>query len=283
MEIYNTVEIDWTNFHVSFDDCQNDSPIKFELMPEEYLQFAKNNLKSNTRQGCIDAIGNAKRAIECQIDILISTLGYDYRQFDSRSAYPEVKEFINKNYKEEQYSGITERLKLLNILGLAPTLIISNIRYMRNEMEHEYNVPPYEEVKKAVEVAELFINSSNRKLSYSPTTLEVRNRLKKYEDIMEDIIKYPFIEISFYIENSTDTVRICVVKDNPLTDIENDSAETLLLKLGMKEILYITELKPEDKLYIYVIYCLLTQDCNVLPMIFNSSINEKYINYTYIR
>lgn len=230
-DIYNSVRINWARFYASIDDCQNDSPIEFEVMPEEYLQFAKNNLKSNNRQSCIDAMSNAKRSIECQIDLLINTLGYDYRKFDARNTYNEAKIFVNNNYKEEQYDGLTERLKLLNTLELAPTLILSNIRNMRNQMEHGYNVPSYNEVKKAIEVADLFINSSNRKLSYSPTILYLGNNQDKNKDNY-CAIKYPLIRIRFNIQYSVNTVSITAIKCEIAKNIEHKDIENKFILIN---------------------------------------------------
>lgn len=280
-EIYEYTKINWTNFYIGFHDCQNDSPIEFEVMPDEYLQFAKKNLKSNTTQNRIDAMCNAKRSIECQIDLLISTFGYDYKTFDSRKNYPEVKSFIKDRYEGEQYTGLMERLKLLNILGLAPTLIISNIRSLRNQMEHEYSVPSYDEVKRAIEVAELFINSSNRKLSLASTHLTIGNNLKSDDEKKQLMdyynIAYPYILIEFNVSNSINTVTVSLLKKNLSKNIESDKPFQIPIKLEDK--IYI-ELKPKDKFYINMIHCLLNEECSMLPIIFNCCVDKKFINYT---
>lgn len=83
-------------------------------------------------------MSNIKRAIEAQVDSIIGSLGYDYKVFDNRGSYKKTKEFISNYYEEDNVAGITSRLKLLNILGMAPLLLISSIRHLRNEMEHEY-------------------------------------------------------------------------------------------------------------------------------------------------
>lgn len=273
VDIYKDVKINWTNFYAEFGDCQNDSPIEFEVTPSEYLQFAKDNFRDNSKQSCINAMGNAKRAIDCQIDMLINTLGYEYKQFDARNSYPEVKAFIKKNYDGDHYSGITERLKLLNILGLAPTLIISNIRKMRNEMEHEYKIPQYEEVKKAIEIAELFINSSNRKLSYAPTYLRLGNNKKTAKErerygYIGSYLSYPYIDIVFCTYHSVDTIKISSIKDE--SSERNFNREDIVI------------LKPEDEHYIEIVHCLLNESCSMIANIFNNTIEEKYVNYTLI-
>ena len=94
-DIYDMCKIDWTNCYGTFDDCQNDSEIEFDVMPEDFLSYAKNNMKVDSIQSRIDAMGNAKKAIEAQIDLLISTIGFDYRKFDKRETYPTTKKYIN--------------------------------------------------------------------------------------------------------------------------------------------------------------------------------------------
>jgi len=262
-DIYRKVKVNWTNFIVEIEDLQSDSPIVFEVMPEEYLEFAKNNIRNSNLQSCIEGISNAKRAIECQIDLLINTLGYDYKKFD----YPEVKEFINNYYKEQQCDGLTNKLKLLNILGLAPTLIISNIRKLRNLIEHEYKKISYEDVKVAVEVADLFINSSNKKFSDSPCFLRFGNFKNPDEKIkIEHIyIDVPYVELIFRCyEIISLNIRCITTEDEE------------------KNFIPFHEIMPEDKYYLEFIYCLLINEYSILPRIFDCDIEEKYINYEVI-
>jgi hypothetical protein len=267
-ELYQRVKIDWTDFLIECDDCQNDSGIEFELMPEDYLEFAKNNIKSHDIQNGIEGISNAKRAIECQVDLLIKSIGYDFKIFDKRRSYPEVKKFINQYYSEEQYDGLTDRLKLLNILGLAPTMVISHVREMRNLIEHEYKIPSFNDVKNAVEIADLFINSSNRKFSDAPTIMDIGNKIKTNGKLIKCFeIDIPYIKIYFSNRRSADTVEIYFMeskKDNDFDDYTH------------------LNLKPEDKNYIETIYCMLNKGYNVLPYIFGCDINPKHIRYEMI-
>lgn len=259
--IYADCKVDWTNFYLSIDGCQNDSSVEFDIMPEEFLKFAKYSLTSVSRQTRIDAMGNAKRAIEAQIDLLISTLGYDYKIFDNRNSYPNTKKYINNKYSGEHCEGIIPRIKLLNILGLAPTIIISEIRYLRNKMEHEYIVPLIDEVKKAVEVAELFINSSNRKLSSSLTDINISNEVIKIESENNRLaIKYPIIEISYDTYYCRDKLNIKCCKTN-----------TEMIEVN---------LEVDDEKYIDIIEILFKEDFKLLPFIFGYEIPSSKIKYT---
>jgi hypothetical protein len=265
-DLYQKVKIDWTNFLITSDDCQNDSNVEFELMPEDYLKFAKNNIKSKDIQSVIEGIINAKMAIDCQVDLLIKTIGYDYRRFDERTSYPEAKKFINKYFSGEQYDGLTDRLKLLNILGLAPIMIISNIRKIRNIIEHEYKIPSFNDVKSAVEIADLFINSSNRKFSNAPTIIDIGNKAK-INGTKDCSIKVPYIKLYFSNYHSTDTIQIYFMESKE--DIYFGNFPHL-------------NLKSEDKNYIEIIYCILNEGYNILPSIFGYNISPDYMRYEVI-
>lgn len=255
-DIYKNCKINWTKFYGSFDEPQNDSQIKFEIMPEEFLEFAKNNIKTHTKQSTVDAIGNAKKAIESQIDLLISTLGFDYKKFDDKDSYPVTKKYIKSNYIEENYDGIVPRIKLLNILGLAPSIIISEIRSLRNKVEHNYIVPSLDSVKKAIEIAELFINSSNRKFSYSPMALYIGNELSdNVPDYCGHSLEYPYISIFC---SSTDKIVIKCFKN------DNDKIECTL---GV-----------DEEKYIECIEILLKEDSSLTPKIFGYEIPKNSIN-----
>ncbi len=263
-ELYKNCKIDWTNFYIEMDECLCDSEITFEIMPEDFLRFAKNNLKVNNIENCINAMSNAKRAIESQIDLLIKTIGYDFKKFNKKNSYIETKKFIKLNYNENNYNGITPKIKLLNILGLAPTLIISEIRKLRNRLEHEYIAPAFKETKKAVEVAELFLNSSNRKLSYSLSHMAIANKKSSQEYVYgyeRYNLKPPFIKIVF-----NNKVNFPVVEIGVFNELD------MILK---------NSIKPEDKFYIELIYSLLNEDCTILPKIFGHDIDKKYVNWSW--
>lgn len=250
-ELYGKHKINWTKFYTSFDDAQQHPEAHFDVTPIEYLKFAKSNLEIISNQSCIDSMGNIKRAIEAQTDLLITALGYDYKIFDNGDKYKKTKEFISKHHKEGDIAGITNRLKLLNLLGMAPSLLISNIRNLRNKMEHEYIIPTYEEVRRAIEVAELFIYSSTYKYSWTFTQVKITNDFKAKETM-------PFMRLIF---RSYDE-KMCRVE-----------------LIYSKEEKYKIILEPEDKGYIYIVFCLFNEDCSVLPEVFGCEIDKQYVKW----
>jgi hypothetical protein len=128
----------------------------FEISPKDFLRFAKQDLKEGNEKGFINSLTNSKRAIDCQVDNAMESLGIKSQNFN-----PEFKEFVKLFDFEED---IPIKLKIIHSINLAPSLIISKTRTLRNKLEHIYQKPKLSEVKEALDVADLFIRSVEGKL-----------------------------------------------------------------------------------------------------------------------
>jgi hypothetical protein len=73
------------------------------------LEFAKLGFMDTTEAGLINSLTNAKRAIDAQIDIIISFLGYDYKKFNNKN----TKNYIKENFDNMELDGITKKLNYL--------------------------------------------------------------------------------------------------------------------------------------------------------------------------
>jgi len=123
----------------------------------DFLAFAKEDLASGSIKGFINAITNAKKAIDCQIDNFILSLGYEHTKI---SKYTAVKNFVTNTENN------TLKLKFLEKLEVIPIKLISKIRKLRNKIEHNYYRPTEDEADEAVELADLFVNCLQRKIFY---------------------------------------------------------------------------------------------------------------------
>lgn len=137
----------------------------FDISPKDFLRFAKEDLKDGDERGYINSITNSKRAIDSQIDETIEKLISKSDNFN-----PIVNDFLN--YFEFD-SDIPIKLKIIHSLNLAPSLLISKSRTLRNKLEHIYKKPEVQEVKEALDVAELFIGSVTGKLGTIWTEFEI--------------------------------------------------------------------------------------------------------------
>ncbi|MEF2965891.1 hypothetical protein V3851_08625 [Paenibacillus sp. M1] len=96
---------------------------------------------------------------------ILANLGYDFRAFNNINTYKGLKGLI-KQYQDQhgKFDGVPLKLQFLQSLNIAPHFIISKIRKLRNNLEHEYSLPTFDEVKEAIEVADLFINATENKV-----------------------------------------------------------------------------------------------------------------------
>ncbi len=199
-DINKSIKINWTNFLVNTWDFYSYTENKFEVSSEMYLKFAKEDFKLNNTRGLINSLSNAKRAIDNQIESILYSLGYIEGDKNHIN-----KEFIKKYYDEEEEIGITDNIKLLVILELCPSFLIPKIRNLRNQVEHDYIIPTRKSVKEAIEVAEMFINSSNNKIYNTNSSLAMGSKF--IENVYENGSTYLNLNEEYiYIDHPSDNM-----------------------------------------------------------------------------
>lgn len=115
-----------------------DFPFPYEVTPHGYLKEAEESLARFSPGGNRDAIANAKRGIDCQIEAVIETLGL------------------------KTGGGFPARVALIRKLGLVAPRILEKINKLRNEIEHDFVNPSREQAEMAVDTALLFIELTHR-------------------------------------------------------------------------------------------------------------------------
>lgn len=128
-----------------------------EITPRDFIRFSKEDIKDETLKGLINSLTNAKRAIDCQIDNVLSELGLENDKINKASEY-----LINDSILQKK--DLPYKLKLVQALGLAPGGLTAKVRNLRNKLEHSYKIPKRDEVDDAIEIAELFILSIESKM-----------------------------------------------------------------------------------------------------------------------
>ncbi|MBI3221226.1 MAG: hypothetical protein HYZ44_17080 [Bacteroidetes bacterium] len=124
---------------------------KFDLTPKNFLRFAKQDIQTEDDRGIINSLTNSKRAIDCQTDEALENCGFKSNDFD-----PDIKNFVEHF---DLTDDIPIKLKIIHALNLAPSILISKTRTLRNKLEHFYQKPTIDEAKEALDVADLFIRS----------------------------------------------------------------------------------------------------------------------------
>jgi hypothetical protein len=109
-----------------------------KLRPTDYLRFANLDIEQDLEHQEINALSNAKRAIDCQVDNIIFTFGIKRKR-----TFP-------------------EKLAVVEELGLLAPRILKKVVKIRNLLEHEYYHPQKAEVEDAIDIASLFIEATAR-------------------------------------------------------------------------------------------------------------------------
>lgn len=115
-----------------------DFSFPYEVTPHGYLREAEESLARLSQGGNRDAIANAKRGIDCQIEAVIETLGL------------------------QAGSGFPSRVALIRKLGLVAPRILEKINKLRNAIEHDFVNPSREQAEMAVDTALLFVELTHR-------------------------------------------------------------------------------------------------------------------------
>ena len=131
----------------------------FEISPKDFLNFSKQDFKANDKRGFVNALTNAKRAIDCQTDKIFYCIGLDPNDFPNSI----IESFIS-NSKNPPKKDLPIRLRFLQAIEFAPAKIVADVRNLRHDLEHFYKKPTIELVSSSIELAELFIQATDSKL-----------------------------------------------------------------------------------------------------------------------
>ncbi|SNT19492.1 hypothetical protein SAMN05446037_105025 [Anaerovirgula multivorans] len=253
-DLKSAIKIKWNSFDIVLESSSWDITTKFDVGPNDFLNFAKDDYITKDTKGLIGALSNSKYAIDCQVDWIISYLGYDYLNFNDKK-YPQVKVLINDfETSIDVHKDSSIKLRFIQSLELAPIFLISKIRAIRNKLEHEYMLLNVSEVREAIEVAELFINATQN-------------------IIVNKLSNDCYFGNSYNEDNGTWLSPYAEVSFNPF---HNDS-NRLNIKWGYQSM----ELMPIDDGYIFFIKSMMTQDFSYLVKAFGDKIHKEYVKYTF--
>jgi hypothetical protein len=151
--------------------------LNFDIKPYEFLEFARKDLETNEMRGLINALGNSKRAINSQIDKILQIFGIKSN-----------KKFL---------SNFPSKLEFLQDMGIIAPSITRKVVKARNFLEHEYKYPDEEQVKDAIDIAELFIEATNRIFESFTDSFFVFNKKERSIEVKFDSENKMF-ELIFY-------------------------------------------------------------------------------------
>jgi len=117
----------------------------YEICAEDFLEFAKEDSNGQDLRFWVNALGNVKRAIECRVDSLL----YNY--------------CLHKKSEKERWN-FPEKIEVIRELGIVAPRILTKINKKRNELEHRYVKPAKDDVDDAIDVGELFLNATRKRM-----------------------------------------------------------------------------------------------------------------------
>ena len=124
--------------------------------PVDYLTFAHRDLVEGDNRAIVNALGNIKRAIECQLDVFLEMYGLYRLSIKEKWSFPKKIDVVRK-------------------IGIVAPGILRLINSKRNKMEHHHERPKKEEVVEFLDVAELFIELFKQKTHRIELLLDYEN------------------------------------------------------------------------------------------------------------
>ncbi len=157
-------KLDWSDIY--FDpDSGGAFSCPFQMEPEDFITFAKADFFNADRKGLVNALSNAKRAVDCQVDSFLVAIGLNPERLDKQLGKDGIR-FLSSGHSP---TDGPLKFRLLQALGFATPSIVARMRRLRNLLEHEYKRPRKKDVSDAIDVAELFVQACRGKMK-SPMT-----------------------------------------------------------------------------------------------------------------
>lgn len=114
----------------------------FQRTPSEFLEFADSDLKQTGPQAAANALANAKRALDCQLDYFLATYG------------------LSQISTEKNWST-GKKISLMDDLGIVPASILHRINKARNDLEHRYEMPSPITAENSIDIVGLFVAATD--------------------------------------------------------------------------------------------------------------------------
>jgi hypothetical protein len=134
----------------------HDIETPFDLKPTDFLSFAENDLSASYDHNFINALSNAKRALDCQIDTLL--IGFGFFEI-----------------AKKKYWSFPTKIDKIKELGILAPRVLNKINKKRNLMEHEFVKPNRETVEDFVDITALFLASTDKYIYSFKTECQIEN------------------------------------------------------------------------------------------------------------
>ncbi|MFL0932331.1 MULTISPECIES: hypothetical protein [Vibrio] len=195
---------EYFNEYFAIGSTRTSHTFKEKLLPSSYLDFAKFDLSDGQEdRNLINAVGNAKRAFHFQVESVSQVFGWD-------------KVYGNKNI------GFPKRLEFLASCGVLSPNILKKLNRKRNDIEHDYFVPNFDEVEDYIDIVELFLMATRDFLVNYPEHVEFELMEDEHYDKALALPKIISVEMAMYkgelVISAKDLSISRVIKDKDYFD-----------------------------------------------------------------
>jgi len=171
----------------------------FSISPHDFLKYAEDDLTSKLEHNYINALSNSKRALDCQLDLILLSFGF---------------------YKisQDKMWGFPTKLNLIEKIGLLAPRILRKINKQRNLLEHKFIKPTHEQVEDMLDISMLFIASTDKFIMNFKSTVCLKNPSLQKQFVINNDYKNCRIGVREYeLNNSLST--------DLMTALENETQE----------------------------------------------------------
>jgi len=164
-------------------------PIFFEISPHKFIEFANFDLDQSYEHNIVNALSNAKRGLDCQLDLILLVIGYF-------------------NYSQSKKWGFPKKIELLNELGILAPRILNKINKQRNLLEHQFVMPKRTEVEDFIDVSMLFLASVEKYTNNFISSIKFDNSSTKMTYLLYNTIEDQQLIVGLYPEKTWPGMKI---------------------------------------------------------------------------
>jgi len=153
-QIFERAQLDWYRLVVT----QESGVIlehEYPLSAKFFLTCAREDLKEGKSRGFVNALSNAKRAIDCQTDSYLCAIGFSPKTLQKQLGATVIQGLV-------QFSPAVDRplkFRVLESLGIVAPAIVNRVRTIRHLLEHQYKKPTPAAVRDAIDIASLYVSA----------------------------------------------------------------------------------------------------------------------------
>lgn len=148
-------ELNSENTAYGVSQLQTLNPI-FDITPQEFIKYAEYDLNLKYDHNIVNALSNAKRALDCQLDTILLVLGYYFLSQKKQWSFP-------------------KKIELIKELGIIAPRILKKVIKKRNLLEHQFIKPNKDEVEDFLDISMLFVASTEIYTLSFPKRIQLRN------------------------------------------------------------------------------------------------------------